>query len=94
MSQSILSTFTPFGPKVLSAYGISKQELLSLTQPPDQEFIDVTPYSESAAQWLMDLLNLLAGIVDRNEDLSRVVVTETEVSTTLSSAGGFNLWYW
>ena len=35
-------------------------------------------HPESAAEWLTDLLNLLAGIVNRNEDLSRVVVTETE----------------
>ena len=76
--QSILSTFTPFGPQVLSVYGTPKQASLASTQPLAQEFIDVIPYSESAAQWLTDLLNLLVGIVDRNKDLSRVVVTETE----------------
>ena len=48
------------------------------TQSPTQEFVDVVPYPDGAAQWLMDLLNLLAGIVNRNEDLSRLTVTETE----------------
>ena len=40
--------------------------------------------SESAAQWLIDLLNLLAGIVHQNEDLNRVVVTETEYQQLLA----------
>ena len=33
---------------------------------------------ESAVQWLIGLLDLFAGIVNRNEDLSRAVITETE----------------
>lgn len=33
---------------------------------------------ESATQWLISLLDLFAGIVNRNKDLSRVVITETE----------------
>ena len=76
--QNILSTFTPFGPPVLSAHGFPKRALLASTQPFAQEFIDATPYPESAVQWLISLLNLLAGIVDRSKDLNRVVVTETE----------------
>ena len=76
--QNILSTFAPFGPPVLSAYGFPKRVLLASTQPFAQEFIDAIPYPESAAQWLISLLNLLAGIVDRSKDLSRIVVTETE----------------
>jgi len=43
-----------------------------------QEFIDATPYPESAAQWLISLLHLLAGIVNWNEDLNRIAITETE----------------
>lgn len=76
--QSILSTFTPFGPPVLSTHGFPKRVLLASVQPLAQEFIDATPYPESAAQWLIDLLNLLAGIANRHEDFSRVVITETE----------------
>ena len=44
----------------------------------NQQSVQVTPYPESAAQWLVSLLELLAAIVNRNEDLNRVVVTETE----------------
>ena len=33
---------------------------------------------ESATQWLISLLDLFANIVNRNEDFSRVVITETE----------------
>ena len=76
--QNILSTFTPFGPPVLSAHGFPKRVLLASAQPLAQEFIDATPYPESAAQWLISLLNLLDGIADQNKDLNRVVVTETE----------------
>ena len=76
--QNILSTFTPFGPPVLSAHGFPERILLASAQPLAQEFIDATPYPESAAQWLISLLDLLAGIVNRNEDLDHIVVTETE----------------
>ena len=69
--QNILSTFTPFGPPVLSAHGFPKRVLLASVQPFTQEFIDATHYPESAAQWLTDLLNLLGGIVNRSGDLSR-----------------------
>ena len=76
--KNILSTFTPFGPPVLSAHVLPNQALPASTQPLTKEFVDVTPYPESATQWLINLLDLFAGIVNRNEDLSRVVVTETE----------------
>ena len=76
--QNILSTFAPFGPPVLSARGLPKRVLLASAQPFAREFIDAIPYPESAAQWLIGLLNLLADIVNRNEDLSRVVITKTE----------------
>ena len=48
------------------------------TQPSTQKSVDVAPDPDSTAQWLIGLLNLLAGIVNRNEDLSRLTVTETE----------------
>ena len=48
------------------------------TQPPTQESVDAASYPESQLQWLVSLLNLLVGIVNRNEDLSSLVVTETE----------------
>ena len=51
---------------------------LKSTQPSTQESVDVAPHPDSATQWLIDLLNLLAGIVNRNEDLSLLTVTETE----------------
>ena len=51
---------------------------LKSTQSPTQESVDVAPYPDSAAQWLIGVLNLLAGIVNRNEDLSRLTVTGTE----------------
>ena len=76
--QNILSTFMPFGPPVLSAHGLPKRALLASTQPFAQEFIDAIPYPESAAQWLISLLDLLAGIANRHEDFNHVLVTETE----------------
>lgn len=45
---------------------------------PIQESVDTLSYPASESQWLLNLLNLLVGIVNRNEVLSRVVVTETE----------------
>ena len=76
--QNVLSTFTPFGPPVLSPYSFSKQALLISAQPLVQEFVDAVAYPESAAQWLISLLELLAGIVNRNEDLNSVVIAEAE----------------
>ena len=74
----ILSTFVPFAPPVLSAHVLPDRAPFALTQPLTKEFINVTPYPESAAQWLIGLLDLFASIVNQNEDLSRVVITETE----------------
>ena len=48
-----------------------------------QKLTQVTPYPESAAQWLVGVFNLLTNIVNRNEDLDRVVVTETEYQQLL-----------
>ena len=76
--ENILSTFTPFGPPILSAQGFPKRVLLPSAQPFAKTFIDVAPYPESAAQWLISLLNLLIDIANRNEDLNRVMITETE----------------
>jgi len=75
---NILSTFTPFGPPVLSAHGLPKRVSRASIQPFVQEFIDVTPFPEGASQWLISLLDLLADIVNRNEDLNCIVVTKTE----------------
>ena len=76
--QSILSTFTNFGPRVLNAHGLPKQILLPSAQPLAKAFIDIAPYPESAAQWLISLLNLLIDIANQNEDLNCVMITETE----------------
>ena len=76
--KNVLSTFTPFGPPILSAHVLPNQTLLALTQSLTKNSIHVTPYPESAAQWLISLLDLFAGIVNRNEDLSHVVITEAE----------------
>ena len=69
---------TPFGPPLLNAHGLPKRVFLASTQPFAQEFTDAAPYPESAAQWLVSLLHLLAGIVNRNEDLSHLVIGKTE----------------
>ena len=45
---------------------------------PIEESVDAVSYPEDELQWLISLLDLLVGIVNRNENLSRVVVTETE----------------
>ncbi len=76
--KNILSTFVPFGPPVLSAQVLPDQATLAPIAPITKDFVQVTPYPESAAQWLISLLEILAGIVNRNENLSRVVITETE----------------
>ena len=75
---NILSTFAPFGPPILSAQGSPKQVVLTSAQPFAKAFINVAPYPESAAQWLISLLNLLIAIANRHEDLNRVMITETE----------------
>lgn len=76
--QNILSTFTPFGPAVLSTHGTQKQALLVSAQPSTQESVDVVSYPDSAVQWLVSLFDLLAGLVNRSQDLSHVGITETE----------------
>ena len=76
--QNILSTFTPFGPPILNAHGFPKRVLLASAQPFAQEFIDATPYPESATQWLVSLLDLLAGIANRHDNFDHIVITETE----------------
>ena len=78
ISDNRLSTFTPLGPPVLNTHGLPKRVLLASTQPFVQEFIDAIPYPESASQWLVSLLHLLAAIINRNDDLSHVAITETE----------------
>ena len=77
-SQNIVSTFTPFGPPVLNTHGLPKRVFLASTQPLAQEFIDATPYPESATQWLVSLLDLLAGIANRHDNFDHIVITETE----------------
>ena len=57
-----------------------------------QESVDAVPYPESAAQWLLSLLDVLAGIVNRNRDLSRVMVTETEYQQLSAVLDDLNLW--
>ena len=76
--QNILSTFTPFGPPVLSAHGLPKRVSRASIQPFAQEFIDATPYPESASQWLVSLLDLLADIANRHDNFDHIVITETE----------------
>ena len=78
LHRNILSTFTPYGPAILSTYSFQRQASFASAQPLAQEIVEATLYPENAAQWLINLLHLLADIVNRNEDLIRVVVTETE----------------
>ena len=73
-----LTLFTLFGPVILSTYNPQKQASLASVLSSVQESVDPVPYPESVAQWLVSLLGLLAGIVNRNRDLGRVVVTENE----------------
>ena len=76
--QDILSTFAPFGPPVLRAHDLPKLVSLASAQLFAQEFIDATPYPESASQWLVSLLDLLAGIANRHGNFDHIVITETE----------------
>ena len=48
-----------------------------------QEPVDTGSHPKSESQWLISLLNLLAGIVNRNEDLSHTAITETEYQQLL-----------
>ncbi len=76
--KNILSTFVPFVPPVLSAHVLSDRTPFALTSPLTKEFINVTPYPESAAQRFISLLDIFMGVVNRNQNLSRAVITETE----------------
>ena len=76
--ENLLSTFSPFVPPVLREHNLQERTLPASTQPFTKEFVYVTPYPESAAQWLIRLLDIFSGIVNRNKDLSCVVITETE----------------
>ena len=87
--QNILSTFIPFGPPVLSTHGFPKRVFLASSQPFAQEFIDATPYPESAAQWLVSLLHLLAGIANRHDNFDHTVITETEYKQLSAILGDF-----
>lgn len=78
------STFTLFEQGILNTRDLQKQVSLISTQPPTQESADAAFYPESQLQWLVSLLNLLVGIVNRNEDLSSVVITETEYQQLLA----------
>ena len=85
VSQNIRPTFTPFGLPIVGRPSLLKQDLIRSTQPLIQKFMNAAPYPESAAQWLLNLLDLLTGIVDRNENLDRVVVTEVEYRQLLKA---------
>ena len=51
---------------------------------PIQKSVDTSSHPESESQWLVNLLNLLVGVVNRNEALDRVMVTETEYQQLLA----------
>ena len=78
------STFTLFEQGILNTQDLQKQVSLISTQPLTQESVDAASYPEGQLQWLVSLLNLLVGIVNRNEDLSSVVITETEYHQLLA----------
>ena len=76
--ESILSTFKHLGPGVLSTDNPEKYASVVSPRPDIQAFIDPTPYPESTARWLVDLLELLISVVDRNQDINRFEITESE----------------
>ena len=79
------SIFTFFEHGILNTtQDLQKQVSLMSPQLPTQESVDAASYPESQLQWLVSLLNLLVGIVNRNEDLSSVVITETEYQQLLA----------
>ena len=82
--KNIFTTFTPFDQGVLSTCSLPKQVSLTSAVPPVQEPVDTTPYSESASQWFVSLLNILTGIVNHHKDLGRVVVTEAKSQQLLA----------
>ena len=82
--QSIVSTFAPFGPAFLSTRSLQKQVPLTSVQPSAHESVDSVPSAESTSQWIVSLLELLAGIVNSNKDFSSVMVRETEYQQLLA----------
>ena len=82
--QSIVSTFAPFGPAFLSTHSLQKQVSLTSVPPSAHESVDSVPSPESASQWIVSLLDLLAGIVNPNKDFSSTMVTETEYKQLLA----------
>ena len=79
------SIFTFFEQGILkTTQDLQKQVSLISTQSPTQKSVDVAPCPDSVVQWLIGLLNLLAGIMNRNEDLSLLTVTETEYQQLLA----------
>ena len=56
--------------------------------PYTKGFADILPYPATTTQWLRRLLELFTSIVNRNEDLSQVVVTEAEYHQLLEFLDG------
>ncbi len=75
--QNELSTIIPFVQHNLSEHILSNSMLHWLTYPTTIGYVDVI-LPENATQWLIRLLNLVTSIVNHNEDLNQVEVTETE----------------
>ena len=75
--QNELSTIIPFVPHNLNEHILSNPTLLMFTYPISIGYVDVI-LPENATQWLIRLLNLVTSIVNHNEDLNQVEVTETE----------------
>lgn len=71
-------SYSPFGPSASSAHIMSNQALLGSTLPYTKGYVDILPFPATTTQWLIRLLELFTSIVNRNEDLSQVVVTEVE----------------
>ena len=65
-------------PSALNAHIMSNQALLGSTLPYTKGFIDISPYPATTTQWLISLLELFTNIVNHNEDLNQVEVTEDE----------------
>ncbi len=75
--QNELSTIIPFVPHNLNEHILSNPTLLMFTYPTSIGYVDVI-LPESATQWLIRLLDLVTSIVNHNEDLNQVAVTEIE----------------
>ena len=81
----IISEQKPIELPIVGRPSLPKQDLIGSTQPLTQKFMNAAPYPESAAQWLLNLLDLLTGIVDGNENLDRIVMTEAEYQQLLKA---------